>query len=96
MGLIVYLILLALAGLFVGALGRLAIPGPDPMSIGETILVGLGGSFLAGIVTWLLFGRGYGGILLSVAFAAGIVYLIRRSRGGTLTDPGRPPLRRPW
>jgi hypothetical protein len=27
---------------------------------------------------------------LSLAFAAGIVYLIRRSRGGGLTDPGAP------
>ena len=89
MSLIAYLILLVLSGLVVGALGRLALPGPDPMSIGETILIGIGGSFLAGLVTWLIFGRGYGGIVLSVAFATGIVYAISRSRGGTLTDPGR-------
>jgi hypothetical protein len=91
MAVIVYLIFLALGGLFVGALGRLALPGPDPMSIGQTILIGIGGSFLAGILTWLIFGRGYGGIVLSVVFATGIVYLIRRSRGGSLTEPGRPP-----
>jgi len=89
--LIVYLLALALGGLFVGALGRLALPGPDPMSIGTTILIGIAGSFLAGILTWAIFGRGYGGIVLSVAFATGIVYLMRRSRGGSLTDPGRPP-----
>jgi uncharacterized membrane protein YeaQ/YmgE (transglycosylase-associated protein family) len=94
MGLIAYLIVLAIGGLIVGALGRLALPGPDPMTIPQTILVGIGGSFLAGIVTWLIFGRGYGGIVLSVAFATGIVYLVRRSRGGTLTDPGRPQIRR--
>ncbi len=90
---IVYLILLALSGLLVGALGRLAVPGPDPMGIGTTIAIGLAGAFLAGLVTWALFGRGYGGILLSVVFAAGIVYLIRRSRGGSLTDPGLRPRR---
>jgi hypothetical protein len=28
---------------------------------------------------------------LSVICASGIVYLIRRSRGGGLTDPGGPP-----
>jgi uncharacterized membrane protein YeaQ/YmgE (transglycosylase-associated protein family) len=94
MELIVYLILLALGGLLVGALGRLALPGPDPMGIGQTIMVGLGGSFLAGLLVWAIFGRGYGGLLLSVAFAAGIVYLIRRSRGGSLTDPGSPPIAR--
>jgi uncharacterized membrane protein YeaQ/YmgE (transglycosylase-associated protein family) len=94
MEVVLYLIFLALAGLIVGALGRLALPGPDPMGILATIGVGLAGSFLAGLVTWLIFGRGFGGIILSVLFATGIVYLIRRSRGGTLTDPGRPPLRR--
>ena len=94
MGLIVYLIVLALGGLVVGALARLALPGPDPMGIGTTILIGIAGSFLAGVLTWLIFGRGYGGIILSVAFATGIVYLVRRSRGGSLTEPGRPPLNR--
>jgi hypothetical protein len=63
------------------------------MGIGTTVLVGLAGSFLAGIVAWLLFGRGWGGLLLSLVFATGIVYLIRRSRGGSLTDPGAPPRR---
>jgi uncharacterized membrane protein YeaQ/YmgE (transglycosylase-associated protein family) len=94
MELIVYLILLALSGLLVGALGRLALPGPDPMGLGATIAIGLGGSFLAGLVSWAIFGRNAGGLLLAVAFSAGIVYLIRRSRGGSLTDPGVRPLNR--
>jgi uncharacterized membrane protein YeaQ/YmgE (transglycosylase-associated protein family) len=89
MGVIVYLLVLALTGLVVGALGRLALPGPDPMTIWQTILVGIAGSFIAGLVWWLLFDRNGGGILLSVIFAALIVYLIRRSRGGTLTTPGQ-------
>jgi uncharacterized membrane protein YeaQ/YmgE (transglycosylase-associated protein family) len=90
MGVIIYLIVLALTGLFVGALGRLALPGPDPMTIWQTILVGIAGSFIAGLVWWAISGgRNGGGILLSVIFAALIVYLIRRSRGGTLTTPGR-------
>jgi uncharacterized membrane protein YeaQ/YmgE (transglycosylase-associated protein family) len=92
MDVIVYLIVLALTGLAVGALGRLAIPGKDPMSIGLTILVGIAGSFVAGLVWWLISGdRNGGGILLSVVFAALIVYLIRRSRGGTLTTPPSEP-----
>src|SRR3954452_14933200 len=91
MGLITYLILLALSGLVVGAFGRLALPGPDPMSVPQTIMIGVAGSFLAGLVGWALFGRGGGGILLSIVFAAVIVYFVRRSRGGSLTDPGRPP-----
>jgi uncharacterized membrane protein YeaQ/YmgE (transglycosylase-associated protein family) len=87
MDLIVYLLVLAVAGLIVGALARLALPGPDPMGIGTTILIGIAGSFLAGLITLAIFGESYGGILLSVLFATGIVYLIRRRRGGTLTEP---------
>ncbi len=91
MSVIVFVLVLLLSGLLVGALGRLALPGPDPMTISMTILVGIGGSFIGGLVGWLLFGRNGGGILLSVLGAMLIVYLIRRSRGGSLTDPGRYP-----
>ena len=34
------------------------------------------------------------GFLASLACSTVIVYVIRRSRGGNLTDPGHPPLRR--
>src|SRR4051794_41986033 len=96
MGLLVYLVVLAVSGLFVGALARLALPGPDPMGIGMTILIGIAGSFIGGIITMVLFRRGSAGILVSVAGATLIVYLMRRSRGGGLTHPrlgpaGRPP-----
>jgi uncharacterized membrane protein YeaQ/YmgE (transglycosylase-associated protein family) len=95
MGVLLYLILLALSGLVVGALARLALPGPDPMGIGMTILIGLAGSFLGGLVVLAITGgRNAGGIVVAVAGATLIVYIIRRRRGGTLTDPGlgpRPP-----
>jgi uncharacterized membrane protein YeaQ/YmgE (transglycosylase-associated protein family) len=94
MGLIFFIIAITISGLVVGALGRLALPGPDPMTLGQTILVGIAGSLGGGLLSWLLFGRNGGGILLSVAVAALIVYLIRRSRGGSITDPGRYPGRR--
>ena len=94
MELILYLILLAVSGLVVGALARLALPGPDPMGVGQTIMIGIGGSFLAGLVSWAIFGHNAGGLLLAVIFSAGIVYLVRRSRGGSLSDPGNPPIAR--
>jgi uncharacterized membrane protein YeaQ/YmgE (transglycosylase-associated protein family) len=87
MELIVYLILLAVSGLLVGGLARLALPGPDPMSLLQTMAIGIAGSFAAGLLSLLVFGRNGGGILLSVVFAAVIVYVIRRSRGGSLTEP---------
>jgi uncharacterized membrane protein YeaQ/YmgE (transglycosylase-associated protein family) len=94
MGLIAFIIWLAITGLVVGALGRLALPGPDPMGIGQTILIGLAGSFVGGIITSLIAGRNAWSFLVAVACATGIVYVIRRSRGGSLTDPGAYPGRR--
>ena len=92
MDVIVYLIVLVLSGLVIGALGRLVLPGRDPMTIPQTILLGIAASLLAGLIWWLISGdRNGGGILLSVVVAAVIVYIIRRSRGGTMTRPGSPP-----
>jgi uncharacterized membrane protein YeaQ/YmgE (transglycosylase-associated protein family) len=79
MGMILFILGLILTGLVVGALGRLAIPGPNPMSIGMTILVGIGGSLLAGLVAGLLLNRA-AGLLLSVLGAALIVWLMQRGQ----------------
>ena len=55
-----------------------------------TIAIGIGGSFFGGLI-----GRGplrrRRRLPAVVIFAAVIVYLVRRSRGGGLTDPGAPP-----
>lgn len=89
MGLLTYLILIALSGLIVGALARLALPGRDPMSLGQTMLLGIAGSLLAGVVVYLVTGRtSNAGFVLSVLFTTALVYLVRRRRGGSLTDPG--------
>lgn len=85
----VYVVGLIVSGLVVGALGRLAIPGPNPMSIGKTIFVGIGGSFLGGLVGYALF-RGRSGLILSVLGAALIVWLLERRRS---PNPGA---RRQW
>jgi uncharacterized membrane protein YeaQ/YmgE (transglycosylase-associated protein family) len=86
MSIIAFLIILALEGLVVGALARLALPGPDPMSVGQTILLGIAGSFVAGLIGLFLLGHG-AGLLLSIIVTTGILYFIRRSRGGSLTRP---------
>ena len=80
MELIAYLLWLAVIGLIVGALGRLIVPGPDPMGILGTILVGLAGAFLAGLVARGLWGSDAGpGLLLSVLGAGLLVWLLRGS-----------------
>jgi hypothetical protein len=54
------------------------------------MLVGIGGSLLSGVVTYAFFGAAPG-LPLAVLFSTVIMYFIRRSRGGSLSDPGRPP-----
>ena len=58
-----------------------------PMSLFQTMLVGIGGSLIGGLVAWLIF-HAAGGLFFSFLGAFLIVYLIRRSRGGGLTSPG--------
>lgn len=94
MGLLLYLLLLIVTGLVVGGLARLALPGRDPMSLPQTAVIGIVGSLIAGIAVRLATGGTAGaGILLSTLVSTGLVYLIRRRRGGTLTDPGLAPRR---
>jgi len=85
MSIILYIVALALSGLVVGALARLALPGPDPMSIWETIVLGLAGSFIGGLIVRLLFHADGAGIIVSVAVSTLILYGIRRSRGQRVT-----------
>jgi uncharacterized membrane protein YeaQ/YmgE (transglycosylase-associated protein family) len=69
---------LIITGLVIGALGRLAVPGPNPMGIGETILVGIAGSIISGLIV-RAFTDTYGySLLLAVIVTAGIVYLMQR------------------
>ena len=65
MGLLTFVIILALWGLVVGALARFAVPGPDPMPIWRTILLGLAGTFVGGFIGRLL-GFSNGGLIFGV------------------------------
>jgi uncharacterized membrane protein YeaQ/YmgE (transglycosylase-associated protein family) len=83
-----FILFLALSGLIVGALARLALPGPDPMGILATIGLGLAGSFVGGIVSWLFLGHA-GGIVFSILAATLLLYLHRRFvQHRPLTGPG--------
>jgi uncharacterized membrane protein YeaQ/YmgE (transglycosylase-associated protein family) len=48
------LIGIVLSGLLVGALARFAVPGKDPLPIWQTILLGIAGSLVGGVVAALL------------------------------------------
>ena len=53
-GFILYLLVI---GLVAGFIARFLIPGPDPMSILGTIVLGIVGSFIGGFLGWALFGK---------------------------------------
>jgi uncharacterized membrane protein YeaQ/YmgE (transglycosylase-associated protein family) len=78
----------------VGALGRLAVPGPDPMPIWLTTLLGLVGSIVGGSIA---VGVGFGGggiFVLSVLVATLLVIAYRRivqKRGISGPDARRMP-----
>ena len=80
MELIYFILSLVITGIIFGALGRLAVPGPNPMSIGMTILVGIGGAFLGGIVGALLGAPPLLVFMLEILGAAAIVYFMQRRR----------------
>jgi uncharacterized membrane protein YeaQ/YmgE (transglycosylase-associated protein family) len=72
-----YIIGLVIGGAVVGALGRLVVPGRQPLGCLGTILAGIAGSFVAGVIGRVIFGRSYTpGLLMSVAGAALVVYLV--------------------
>jgi uncharacterized membrane protein YeaQ/YmgE (transglycosylase-associated protein family) len=89
MGIIGYILSLLIVGFVVGGLGRLVVPGPNPMGAGKTLGIGLIGA-LAGSLIGGLLGLGLFTIVLEVAAAAGIVYLTSgRSRRLTPGGSGR-------
>ena len=84
--LIFILILIVWAGI-VGALARLALPGPDPMPWYATIGLGLGGSLIGGIIARVLLGT-TGGLIFAVLGAILLLYLYRRFvQGRGITGP---------
>ena len=72
-----YVIVLIVEGLIVGALARLILPGRDPMSVPGTIVLGLAGSFLGGVMAWLFIGRP-AGLVFSLIGAVALLYTRRR------------------
>ena len=80
---------IVLTGLVVGALGRLAVPGRDPMPLWLTVLIGIAGSIAGGVIA-VAIGFGLGGVfVLSVLVATLIVIVYRRVvQKRTVTGPG--------
>jgi uncharacterized membrane protein YeaQ/YmgE (transglycosylase-associated protein family) len=86
LGDVVYIVVV---GLVIGALGRLAVPGRDPMPIWLTILVGLIGAFVGGTIAVSL-GFGGGGILIVSVLVATLIVIAYRKlvQKRPITGPG--------
>jgi uncharacterized membrane protein YeaQ/YmgE (transglycosylase-associated protein family) len=69
-----FIISLIIIGLIAGFIARALVPGPDPMSVGATLLLGIVGSFIGGFLGWALFGKDINeGALLASGIIGSIV-----------------------
>jgi uncharacterized membrane protein YeaQ/YmgE (transglycosylase-associated protein family) len=75
-----FILFLLLSGLIIGALARLLVPGPNPMGIGATILLGIAGSFIGGMIGRAIFHRPAGGFLLAVAASVALLLIFQRRK----------------
>lgn len=75
---LLFIVFVLVWGLGVGALARLAVPGPDPMPIWWTIALGLAGSVVGGVVVRIIFGGAGPGLVGSVLFAVALLIGYRR------------------
>jgi uncharacterized membrane protein YeaQ/YmgE (transglycosylase-associated protein family) len=73
-----------IVGGILGALARFLVPGRDPMSIPATIVMGMLGELIAGVVFWALFGI-VAGWLLGLLATVGLVLVSRRTGIGRRT-----------
>ena len=77
MDILVFVLVVLLGGLIVGALARLSVPGPDPMSIWRTIVLGILGSLLGSLIAALV-GMGNGGGLIFALIGAVLLLVLYR------------------
>jgi uncharacterized membrane protein YeaQ/YmgE (transglycosylase-associated protein family) len=78
MDILVFVLVVLLGGLIVGALARLAVPGPDPMSIWRTIVLGILGSLFGSLIAALVGMGNGGGVLFALIGAVLLLILYRR------------------
>ena len=79
------LIMAAVFGLIVGAIARVLYPGSQQLSLLKTILLGIAGGFLAGLlgrmVGWYAAGQG-AGIIASVLGAMLLIFIFKKMDEG--------------
>jgi uncharacterized membrane protein YeaQ/YmgE (transglycosylase-associated protein family) len=76
MGIIAFVLWAILVGAIIGALGRLVVPGRNPIGFGMTVLLGIVGAIIGGLIGGAI---GLGVVLtfiIEVLIAAALVYMV--------------------
>jgi uncharacterized membrane protein YeaQ/YmgE (transglycosylase-associated protein family) len=76
----VYIILIALTGLVVGALAQRFLRGDHRLSIVETVPIGIAAALLAGLIGWYAIHSRVVGFLLAALVTVGLVHILRHTR----------------
>lgn len=86
-----FIVFLLVVGLIAGFIARALVPGRDPMSVGETLVLGVVGSFVGGFIGWALFGKDFdegafqaSGLIGSIVGAV-VALLVYRATSGRRT-----------
>lgn len=79
MGIVTAILIWAIAGLIIGVIARALMPGPNPMGMGMTIVLGIAGAVLGGFIGRLL-GLGGAGWIISILGAMLLLWLVPRFR----------------
>ena len=86
------LITTAIVGLIIGGLGRLLVPGHQPISLLTTLLLGLVGSIVGGFLgNHVIHTAGFVTVLLEIGVAAVLVATVSSIEGRRAVGGGRGP-----
>jgi uncharacterized membrane protein YeaQ/YmgE (transglycosylase-associated protein family) len=91
-----FVIAMLVIGVIAGYLARLLVPGPDPMGVVGTIVLGIVGSFVGGFLGYVLFNKDVGegalqpsGVVGAIIGAIVILLILRAVGGGRRSRLGR-------
>lgn len=86
-----FIVTMLVVGIIAGYLARLLVPGRDPMSFLQTVVLGIVGSFVGGFLGYVLFGKDLdeGGIQPSGVFGSIIGAIVALLIYNALSRRGR-------
>jgi uncharacterized membrane protein YeaQ/YmgE (transglycosylase-associated protein family) len=71
---VVTIIIFLIVGILAGYLARFLVPGPDPMGVVQTMLLGIVGSFIGGFLGYVLLNKDFDdGALQTSGFIGSII-----------------------